>query len=179
MHGLFEGLAKEVKQVQGMLGASPTKHQGLGALDGSQRLGAFKSCLDETPSHGGATSYSATWGIEDCQLSLATLESIFYFQNETQLFMGHPIVLWKGGWDVPQQLLKLSWDIPLASREGVGCPTVASKAIMGPPTGLQKWGVGCPIIASWLFYIDDLDEHVTKGETEPALSWVLTLWFNH
>ncbi|KAI6141690.1 hypothetical protein BKA82DRAFT_4361900 [Pisolithus tinctorius] len=41
---------------------------------------------DETPSHGGATSYSATRGVEDCQLSLATLESIFYFPKETQLF---------------------------------------------------------------------------------------------
>ncbi|KAI6138480.1 hypothetical protein BKA82DRAFT_4020964 [Pisolithus tinctorius] len=84
--GLFEGLAKEVRQVQGMLGASPTKHQGLGALDGSQRLGAFKSCLDKTPSDGGTTSYSTTQGVEDCQLSLATLESIFYFPKETQLF---------------------------------------------------------------------------------------------
>ncbi|KAI6146431.1 hypothetical protein BKA82DRAFT_4356891 [Pisolithus tinctorius] len=41
---------------------------------------------DKTPSHGGATSYSATRGVEDCQLSLATLESIFYFPKETQLF---------------------------------------------------------------------------------------------
>ncbi|KAI6010668.1 hypothetical protein F5J12DRAFT_781685 [Pisolithus orientalis] len=71
---------------RGTLGASPTKHQGLGALDDSRRLGAFESCLDETPSHGGATSYSATQGVEDCQLSLATLESIFYFPNKTQLF---------------------------------------------------------------------------------------------
>ncbi|KAI6145458.1 hypothetical protein BKA82DRAFT_4016281 [Pisolithus tinctorius] len=42
--------------------------------------------MDETPSDGGATSYSTTRGIEDCQLSLATLESIFYFPKETQLF---------------------------------------------------------------------------------------------
>ncbi|KAI5997845.1 hypothetical protein F5J12DRAFT_785060 [Pisolithus orientalis] len=63
-------------------------HRGtLGALDGSQRLGAFESHLDKTPSHGGTTLYSATQGVEDCQLSLATLESIFYFPNETQLFM--------------------------------------------------------------------------------------------
>ncbi|KAI5984390.1 hypothetical protein F5J12DRAFT_787572 [Pisolithus orientalis] len=72
---------------RGMLGASPTKCQGLGALDSSRRLGAFESHLDETPSHRGATSYSTTQGIEDCQLSLVTLESIFYFPNETQLFM--------------------------------------------------------------------------------------------
>ncbi|KAI6142006.1 hypothetical protein BKA82DRAFT_4018400 [Pisolithus tinctorius] len=58
--------------------------------------------VDETPSDGGATSYSATWGIEDCQLSLATLESIFYFPKETQLFTLHA--------DCSLCLLDANWD---------------------------------------------------------------------
>ncbi|KAI6002182.1 hypothetical protein F5J12DRAFT_783948 [Pisolithus orientalis] len=58
-----------------------------------------------TPSDGGTTSYSTTQGIEDCQLSLATLESIFYFLKETQLFMLPADSVHFACWDTNQDSL--------------------------------------------------------------------------